>query len=247
MTRDYRHGPARRQPYQRRSQRQANASTPTDSDSKTPARSSTQSEKPASSGPPALRWWLLALALTVALLVGFWVVNHFAQNHFSKPAPTTQPATQASHETTAAQSASQPTTQPLMVEALPNPHRQSEGPKKSGQVAYTFYQGLAQTEVVVEAMPVSVALSVPHYIQAGSFGAKRYALQEQARLARFDQTLTLSKLTTDKGTYFRLRMGPFQDRLELNKQRNVLRRLGVDTLIVRDRSATKNQSSDPED
>jgi cell division protein FtsN len=206
---------------------------------------------------------LLALGLSAALLGAYWVVTHFAQQGVkSEKAEDGQVAEDLSEASMTASSGTELTpaeeiavseetsegvseemdaddsdeSSEKVVEALPNPHV-SQSVDETEEVHYTFYRGLAEAEVVVEAMPLSVELSVPHYIQAGSFGAKRYAMAEQKRLKRHDQTLTVSELTTDQGTYYRLRMGPFTDRLALNKQRNELRRLGVDTLVIKDRSA----------
>ncbi|MDR9498373.1 MAG: SPOR domain-containing protein [Hydrogenovibrio sp.] len=241
MTRDYRHGPARSQPYQRQSQRVEADSADT---------AGRRRARP-------IGGWLLALGLSAALLGAYWVVTHFAQQGVKsekvEEAQTTDDSSEASisapseagltpaesdkavtSEETDAGDARAPSDR--VVEALPNPHA-SQPAAKPEEVHYTFYRGLAEAEVVVEAMPLSVELAVPHYIQAGSFGAKRYAMAEQKRLQRHGQALTVSELTTDQGTYYRLRMGPFTDRLALNKQRNELRRLGVDTLVIKDRSA----------
>jgi cell division protein FtsN len=203
--------------------------------------------------------WALAVGLSAALMGAYWVVTHFAERGVKSekveaseavaeaeplndvsvtddtaPSDETAPVTTQSGADDDTHGSSEPA--PKLVEALPNPHAHEASAEKK-EVAFTFYQGLAEAEVVVDAIPLSVKLDVPHYIQAGSFGAKRYALAEQKRLKAHGQSLTVSKLTTEHGTYYRLRMGPFDDRLALNKQRNALRRLGVDTLIIRDQQS----------
>ena len=108
--------------------------------------------------------------------------------------------------------------------------------KKSSQphqIDYTFYEGLAKTEVVVHAEPLPVKLPQPYFIQAGSFGRLEAAEEEQARLRRFGFETQLSDLVVKDRTYYRLRLGPFWDRLEMNKVRNQLRDIGVDTLLIR--------------
>ncbi|MGC9386669.1 MAG: SPOR domain-containing protein [Hydrogenovibrio sp.] len=120
------------------------------------------------------------------------------------------------------------TSRRLVVESLTT----SFSPMET-EPAYTFYEGLAKTEVVVLAEPISVALSVPHYIQAGTFRTRQRAERERARLAAKGQDLTLTALTWKGDKYYRLRVGPFDDRLEMNKKRNELHALGVDTLVVR--------------
>ena len=98
---------------------------------------------------------------------------------------------------------------------------------------FSFYEGLAKTEVVVDAVPLSIQLERPYYIQAGTFGSEKVAQQEQARLARLGQEVELSVYQGSQQIYYRLRVGPYTDRLALNKKRNELRRIGVDTLLVK--------------
>lgn len=98
---------------------------------------------------------------------------------------------------------------------------------------FSFYEGLAKTEVVVDAVPLSIQLERPYYIQAGTFGSEKVAQQEQARLARLGQEVEVSVYQGTKQIYYRLRVGPYTDRLALNKKRNELRRIGVDTLLVK--------------
>lgn len=121
---------------------------------------------------------------------------------------------------------------PVVVEAVDvkSNQTQSEADEKP---SFSFYEGLGKMEVVVDAVPISVELKQPYYIQAGTFGSERVAKQEQKRLERLGQKLQLSVLTTKKRVYYRLRVGPFNDRLVLNKKRNELRRLGLGTLLVK--------------
>ncbi|WP_127470020.1 SPOR domain-containing protein [Thiomicrorhabdus aquaedulcis] len=98
---------------------------------------------------------------------------------------------------------------------------------------YSFYQGLGQTEVMVDAVPISVKLGDPYYIQGGTFDTLEKARNEQKRLAQHSLNLVVAKFESSKGVYYRLRMGPYSDRLEMNKKRNELRRLGVDTLLIK--------------
>lgn len=101
------------------------------------------------------------------------------------------------------------------------------------ETKFSFYDGLAKSEVVVDAAPISIQLENPYYIQAGTFGSERVALIEKRRLAKMGQELEMSIYRGTKRVYYRLRIGPYTDRLELNKKRNELRKLGVDTLLVK--------------
>lgn len=103
----------------------------------------------------------------------------------------------------------------------------------SNPIEYSFYKGLAETEVVVDAEPIPIDLPVPYFIQAGSFADESRAMKEKKRLLKYGFDLEVSGLETKKGMYYRLRLGPFTNRLKLNKQRNALKALGVDTLPIK--------------
>lgn len=220
-TRDYRHGHSQRQTFQRKSQL-------------------SQDEMETSVSGSSKWIWLVAFGLSVALILGFITVQHFAQNGvkssekvFQSSVASVQTPTLKSQTSTAKvaqEKVNQTSKEPLVVESLPT---NSENTLEQKVIHYTFYQGLAKTEVVVDAVPLSVALSSPYYIQAGTFGSREVALQEKARLKSHGQELTVSELKQKDRVYYRLRVGPFKDRLAMNKKRNELRALGVDTLLIK--------------
>ncbi|KUJ74375.1 hypothetical protein AVO42_02900 [Thiomicrospira sp. XS5] len=223
-TRDYRHGHSQpRQTYQRKSQM-----------------AEPETEAPQTSS----RWvWGLALLLSVALFGGFFVVQHFAHHGVkseSQVAEVVETVTesvspeQPAEETnvSAEETAEEAADAPLVVESLPVGNAQAE---METPLQYTFYDGLAKTEVVVDVEPISVKLNAPYYIQAGTFGTRDVAQKEQARLKSHGQDLTISTVTWKGRVYYRLRVGPYDDRLEMNKKRNELRSLGVDTLLIKSR------------
>ncbi len=226
-TRDYRHGHSQtRQPYQRKSQM-----------------AEPETEAPQTSS----KWvWGLALLLSVALFGGFFVVQHFAHHGVKSESPVTEVVEtvteSVSPEPPAEESgaltekvADESTEVPLVVESLPMAKAQAEA---ETPLQYTFYDGLAKTEVVVDVEPISVKLNAPYYIQAGTFGSRDMAQKEQARLKTHGQDLTISTVTWKGRVYYRLRVGPYDDRLEMNKKRNELRSLGVDTLLIKSRPKT---------
>jgi len=225
LARDYRHGVQPKKAYQRKSQLN-------------------QPEAAAAEGLTGKQLSLLMVSLGLVIFAGYLVVSHFMhagvrseklqpRDHADK-AQTVQstPVSQKSEPTEPSVERSQkaqdkvPATEKKVVEALPVP----KAPEK---VHYTFYHGLAKTEVVVDAEPLPVKLPQPYYIQAGSFGSETVAKKEQARLKRFGFETQLSSLKGEKRTYYRLRLGPFFDRLQMNKVRNQLRDVGVDTLLVK--------------
>jgi hypothetical protein len=45
--------------------------------------------------------------------------------------------------------------------------------------------------------------------------------------------MSISPIETSTGIVYRMMLGPFTNRLELNQQRNALRRMGADTRVVK--------------
>ncbi|VAW48212.1 hypothetical protein MNBD_GAMMA03-412 [hydrothermal vent metagenome] len=226
MARDYRHGHRHKQAFQRKSQRE---------------------EAPTRGQRSGAIVWGAGILVSIVLLVGFFVVNHFISQGAKSSSfelknifQSTESVQKKTDVSTEQESKLTPEPKPelksskVMVNEVVIPEDGDEkSVKYSAQNHYSFYQGLSQTEVVVEAELISVALSQPYYIQAGSFGSEKLAKQEQKRLKKHGQQLTVSGLTRDGRTYYRLRVGPFSDRLRMNKRRNELRKLGVDTLLIK--------------
>lgn len=217
MARDFRHGHQSKQGFQRKSQ------------------SATSQKK--SAKPSAPMFWAAGFLVSAILLVGFFVTQHFVTNgaksgetsekSIFKVAQDLQEKTLKSVE--AVSEKIQP--KPVKVEAIPIESLQT--PEVSDKPEFSFYDGLGQVEVEVDAEPLSVTLKQSYYIQAGTFSSKEMALKEKDRLGKLGQDLRLSVSHTKTHTYHRLMMGPFTDRLVMNKKRNELRRLGVDTLLVK--------------
>jgi len=211
MSRDYRHGHNSQQKgFQRRSQ-QASKRAPKVAVGKI---------------------WLIGAFVSVNFLGGFLVVKHFMSN--SEVTEVVAP----SEIYTEITQPIKPESTVITVEALPvqlNPDQDlmAKELQASNGTKYSFYQGLKATEVVVDAVPISVALDSAYYILAGTFGSEQVALKEKKRLAGLGQAVTVAAITSKKRTYHRLSVGPFNDRLLMNAKRNELRRLGVDTLLIK--------------
>lgn len=221
MARDYRHGHGHRRSFQRKSQ---------------------QEERVIESRSPLLVWGG-ALLISVIFIAVFFVVKHFVFQE-KKPSESVENVADqltGNIEKTPISEAKMASVIPAenSSEALsdqrsePVPSNEKEVREKEIGIDYSFYQGLSQTEVIVEAELISVALEQPYYIQAGSFGSKSVAMQEVNRLKKHGQQLEISALKKGDRTYYRLRVGPFSDRLLMNKKRNELRKLGVDTLLIK--------------
>lgn len=219
MTRDYRHGHGQKQAFQRKSQK----------------------GQPNKEGASGISMWGIGIVITIGFVLVFFVANHFISQSNKPLEAIEQKVFQATTELkeTLDLDTSPSVTVPSQVKVAESvvsdvsTLNEAKSNHENTSHHYSFYHGLSQTEVVVEAELISVALTQPYYIQAGSFGSEKVANQEQRRLAKHGQSLTVSALTKGSRTYYRLRMGPFKDRLIMNKTRNELRKLGVDTLLIK--------------
>lgn len=208
MSRDYRYGHHHKAGFQRKSQQQETR----------PNRG-------------VGRVWMVGVLVSVVFLGGFWVAQHFMSD---QPYAKNQAPSEIYAEVNVLPEKPEGKASTITVEAVVS-EKQADDRLEPAEKSrtYSFYEGLKETEVVVDAVPISVKLEEAYYIYAGSFGSQKVALKEQRRLARFGQVVELSPLHQSSRTYYRLRVGPYNDRLEMNKKRNELRALGVDTLLIK--------------
>jgi len=221
MARDFRHGHGqhRTQTFQRKSQVTPKA---------------VQNSK-----SPVAKIWAAGFLVSIVLLAGFFVTQHFASQGVKSDSTTDKTIFTAATEikNKAVESVNEVSqklqTKPVVVEAVKVPTESQGQALKEKEPKYSFYEGLGQMEVVVDAEPIPVVLAQPYYIQAGTFGSEMIAKKEQARLAKIGQKVDISVFKTKVRTYYRLMVGPYTDRLIMNKRRNELRQAGVDTLLLK--------------
>lgn len=72
-----------------------------------------------------------------------------------------------------------------------------------------------------------------YYLQAGAFRAQNDAENTRAKLALLGIEARVSDRTSDTGTLYRVRVGPFSQVEEMNKIRSKLSENGVDVAVVR--------------
>lgn len=230
MARDYRHGHAKRNGFQRKSQAGQTAN---------------QTDKLVSN-----QWlWLGGLLISVGLIAAFFIVQHFAsqgvkatetraneiyqaeESLSGDPSANPQKARVSEQDTRVEKQALPDVTASVDLEVTESTEAPLEAEPK-----FTFYYDLAHTEVVVDVEPLPIELPEPMWIQAGSFRELAQAQREQKRLSNASREVEISPIETRNGLFYRIMLGPFNDRLIMNQQRNELRRLGADTRVVRIRS-----------
>jgi len=122
----------------------------------------------------------------------------------------------------------QPETDPEIAELIEN---------KSSKKEFDFYTLLPDIEKVMpddlpEATPTRPTVNVDYYLQAASFRERKDAEKLRARFAlKGYQSMTQSRIVADKGTYYRVRLGPYSDKRRAKTVKNKLQRLGVRPFI----------------
>lgn len=212
MARDLRHGPSPKFEFQRRSQQMM-------------AEQETRERRKL---PFTGKIGLFFLGLVTAFLI----ISHFIQQ-FQQHASELSQANEV-YKPQVADKKTEPL-KPAEADPLPNglPASLDANPAETPALSYSFYTELPQMEVVVDVEPLPIVLPEPMWIQAGSFRDLAQAQREQNRLSVEGRQMLISPIDTQNGRFYRMMLGPFTDRLVLNKQRNDLRRLGADTRVVK--------------
>jgi cell division protein FtsN len=104
---------------------------------------------------------------------------------------------------------------------------------QSTEKDFEFYELLPDIERVMpddlpDAEPVRPPENVDYFLQAASFRAYSDAEKLRARLAlKGFKSVTQARDVEGKGTYYRVRLGPYSDKRKAKTAKNKLQRLGV--------------------
>lgn len=187
------------------------------------------------SGPPPWAW------ATVGLLVGLFVA--FLVFLQVRPAPPVE-------RTVRLETPPEPATRVQVEKPAPAPapasrkQEKAEQPPPPPKPRFEFYNLLPEMEVVVpeqevqgEATPEGVRqVEQPgtYLLQAGSFRTREQADQLRARLALLGVETDVQTVTVDKKqTWHRVRVGPFKNLNDLNRARNLLKKNGIEAILIR--------------
>lgn len=108
---------------------------------------------------------------------------------------------------------------------------------KSSEKDFEFYELLPDIEKVMpedlpEATPAPRADNLDYFLQAASFREFSDAEKLRARLAlRGFKSVTQAREVAGKGTYYRVRLGPYEDKRKAKTARNKLQKAGVRPFI----------------
>lgn len=191
-------------------------------------------EEEAGTSAAALNFWARLPAwgwLAIGLVLGFLIAN---LSQPSAPTPLEEKPPLALVE---AKKVPQPAAKSTLSEA----NKPAEKPLDPAAPRFDFYTLLPESEVVapeVEAYKSTPreAEDQPRYmLQVGSFRSKTDAKKQEERLKSlgYDQ-IRISEATTASGdTWYRVQLGPYQDRRLLARAQNDLAKAGFDFMLLR--------------
>lgn len=109
---------------------------------------------------------------------------------------------------------------------------------KSTEKEFDFYDVLPDIEKVMpddlpDDEPVRAKPNLDYFVQAASFRKNADAEKLRARLAlKGFKSITQARTSEERGTYFRVRLGPFADKRKAKTVKNKLKRLGVNPIVI---------------
>jgi cell division protein FtsN len=183
-------------------------------------------------GPPPWAW--AAVGLLIGLFVAFLV---FLQLRLAPPV----------ERTVKLETPPEPATRPPAEKPAPAPApavAKQEQPTAPPKPRFDFYNLLPEMEVIVPEQEVQGAATPEgvrqveqpgtYLLQAGSFRTREQADQLRARLALLGVETDVQTVTVDnKQTWHRVRVGPFQNLRDLNTARSLLKKNGIEAILIR--------------
>lgn len=119
----------------------------------------------------------------------------------------------------------------------------SEEKAKSDEKRFSFYDILpGKEEAAPPAKVATAAARETFYLQAGAFQSAADADNLKARLALLGVEAKIETAAVpEKGTWHRVRAGPFATVEQVNRARDALRQNGIETQLVRIRETTETK------
>lgn len=111
-------------------------------------------------------------------------------------------------------------------------------PVEKPRARFDFYDLLPEQklDIEVERQPERQPrhATVSHYVlQAGSFRERQDADRRRAQLLLLNLEPQVEETNGDNGRWFRVYLGPYEDRATMNKARSLTASQGIDTLLLR--------------
>jgi cell division protein FtsN len=184
-------------------------------------------------GPPPWAW--TAVGLLIGLFVAFLVFLQL------RPAPPVERTVKL--ETPPEPATTVQTEKPAPAPA-PATASKKEAPPPPPKPRFDFYNLLPEMEVIVPEQEVQGAATHEgvrqveqpgtYLLQAGSFRNHQQADQLRAKLALLGLETSIQSVSIDsKQAWHRVRVGPFKNLRDLNAARSLLKKNGVDAILIR--------------
>lgn len=191
-------------------------------------KNTTSREKPSSKGSPFFSGLLVGLVLGVSLSVALALFITGGKSPFENkvtPAAIIEPETLEVPDAT-----------------------QADTGNESGQARFDFYTILPGTETQVTEQEIkqkesaAIAVTESYFLQVGAFQTEQEADNMKARLAlQGIEAIVQTAEIPEKGTWHRVRVGPFSDINQINQSRSQLVDNGFPADLIKVNSNTPNQ------
>ncbi|WP_064606162.1 SPOR domain-containing protein [Photobacterium sp. J15] len=175
---------------------------------KKPARKSRKA--PPSSGFP-FKWAFIALCLVGALGYGLYFLS-------------TNPAPEQEAETVQSKPAPKPQPKPK-----PKPQTKPLPPKPEEK--WRYIEELENKEVQVEA-PKKQTPTRPYLMQCGAYRSRNQAEERKAMIAFQGLSSQIKVSQGEKGSWYRVILGPYPQKRKAESDRNMLRRAGIEPCAI---------------
>ncbi|KDM90623.1 SPOR domain-containing protein [Photobacterium galatheae] len=176
-----------------------------------------------------VKWALIALCLVVGMGYGLYFLS-------SAPKPTT-PVSEQPVKTPPKESpkpAVKPKTEPApKVEPKPvtTTKPQEKLPPKPAE-KWRYIEELENKEVQVEAKKVPDTPNRPYLMQCGAYRTPAQAEERKAMIAFQGLSSQVKVSQGDKGSWYRVVLGPYPQKRKAESDRNMLRRAGIEPCAI---------------
>ena len=210
----------------------------------------------------------LLMGIVISLAVALWL-NRLS-NPFMEKGPKTQveaPARLGAAQPAPPPEAARAAAKAAEAAKVPEePKAPAKAPAKSERPRFEFYQILPGDKDAADKAPPKVAIPTPpaaqpappkpgsspsapkphagetYWLQAGAFAEEKEADNLKARIAFTGLEATVRPVNIpDKGTLYRVRLGPYQSLDDANRIKSALSQNGVGAAIIRTTEETKTQ------
>ncbi|MBS1270709.1 MAG: Cell division protein FtsN [Gammaproteobacteria bacterium] len=128
--------------------------------------------------------------------------------------------------------------QPQRQDKAEEPEKTPEPPRKVKldfpEVLPNLDEVISESDPIAAEEPVEERPDREYILQAGAYKADQDAEHMKAKLARAGFEAVIQRVNIDnKGTYYRVRMGPYQSKRKLNLDKKRLAKQGIEALALR--------------